>query len=151
MISKTRTFLALPASHKRVFIKIALLAPLVEIGIKILKFKRTFGVLKFFVSENESNTPKNERQIVYRYRNYLYLYQKQFFSIGKCLAHSLVLWFLLAKKGIETDLRFGMKKQDKKLLAHSWLEYKRESLISESETDENYVPFSESILSKIAK
>lgn len=148
MISKIKTFFGLPGSHKWLFVKIALLVPLVELGIKTVKFKRTVKVLNFFINKTPK-TPENQLRTVRRHANYLYLYQKQFPFLGKCLARSLSLWFLLSRKGIETNLRFGMKKEDEKLLAHSWLEYKGEAIIKESEIGENYIPFAESILPEI--
>lgn len=150
MLSKIRAFYDLPSSHKLIFLKISLLVPPVELSIKTIKFKRTYRVLNFFISKNQKIV-ENETRLVRRYSNYLYLYQKQFPFLGKCLARSLTLWFLLKRAGIETELIFGMRKEDQKLLAHSWLKYKGESIINESETGENYIPFPESILMKISK
>lgn len=150
MFSKIRTILELPNSHKLIFIKISLLVPLVEFGIKTIKFKRTLSVLKFCLNENPPNS-ENELKIVHRYKNYLYLYHKQVPFLGKCLARCLTLWFFLKRQGIETELKFGMKKENGKLLAHSWIEYKGKRIVSESELDEHYIPFNESILSEVAK
>ncbi len=148
MISKIRTFFALPIAHKLIFIKIVFFVSFIQISLKTIKFKRTFRFLKFFTKEN-LRAPENERQIVRRHKNFQYLFHKQMPYLGKCLARSLTLWFLLKRKGIETDLKFGMKKKNNQLLAHSWLEYKSKVLITESEINDNYVPFSESILTKI--
>lgn len=150
MLSNIKTFFYLPFSHKLIFMKFSLLVPLVELGVKTVKFKRTFNLLKFFTTQNKTSV-ENEKSIVRRHANFLYLYHKQFPFLGKCLARSLSLWFLLARKGIETDLKFGMKKEDGEFLAHAWIEFNGEPLVTKSELNENYVPFSDSILTKVAK
>jgi hypothetical protein len=150
MFSKIRTFFELPNSHKWIFIKISLIVPLVELGIKTIKFKRTLAILKLFINRNP-HSPENELKLVGRYTNYLHLYHRKFPFLGKCLARSLTLWFLLKREGIETELKFGMKKENEKLLAHSWLEYDGKPLITKSEINEGYISFKESILIKVTK
>lgn len=150
MLSKIKTFFELPISDKLVLIKISLLVPLIEIGIKTIKFKKTFNILNLFVSKN-TKPIKNELIEINRHVNLLYLFQRQFPFLGKCLSRSLGIWFLLAKKGINTQLKFGMKKENNELLAHSWLEYNGKMLDIENEKNKKYTPFSESILTEVSK
>jgi hypothetical protein len=42
---------------------------------------------------------------------------------GTCLVRSLALWAMLLRRGIETDLRVGMRKANGKIEGHAWLEY----------------------------
>lgn len=39
-----------------------------------------------------------------------------------CLRRSLVLWLMLRRQGIESDLRLGVRKQDGELAGHAWVE-----------------------------
>lgn len=39
-----------------------------------------------------------------------------------CLERSLVLWWLLARRNIECELRFGARKENAQLEAHAWVE-----------------------------
>jgi hypothetical protein len=39
-----------------------------------------------------------------------------------CLERSLVLWWLLRRRGIATDLRIGVRKADGEFEAHAWVE-----------------------------
>lgn len=150
MVSKIRTFLLFPNSHKWIFIKIALIVPLVQIGVKTIKFNRTFKVLNYF-ADSSRQPREDELKLVRRYTNYLFLYHKQFPFVGKCLARSLTLWFLLKRSGIETDLRFGIKKENQGILAHAWVEHQGNALMTEDERKENFIPFSESVLTKVDK
>ena len=44
-------------------------------------------------------------------------------GIGTCLSRSLALRNLLEKKGIRTDLRIGVDKDERRFTAHAWLEF----------------------------
>ena len=46
----------------------------------------------------------------------------------RCLPQSLALAWLLAGRGVTTDLQFGVRSIDGKLQAHAWLEYDGRSL-----------------------
>lgn len=39
-----------------------------------------------------------------------------------CLRRSLVLWYLLRKEGIDSNLRFGVQKAGTKIMGHAWVE-----------------------------
>jgi len=39
-----------------------------------------------------------------------------------CLERSIALWWLLARQGIATQLRIGVRKDDEKFAAHAWVE-----------------------------
>jgi|SRR6266404_6365388 len=41
---------------------------------------------------------------------------------ARCLPQSLVLWSLLRQNGIESEIRFGIRKEEGQLHAHAWVE-----------------------------
>jgi hypothetical protein len=41
-----------------------------------------------------------------------------------CLTRSLVLWWLLGRQGIPSDLRIGVAKEATRFQAHAWVEYR---------------------------
>lgn len=45
-----------------------------------------------------------------------------------CLERSLTLWWLLARKGITTQLRIGARKSEEKFEAHAWVERNGEAI-----------------------
>jgi hypothetical protein len=57
----------------------------------------------------------------------------------RCLPQSLALAWLLARRGLHTDLRFGTRRGDGKLEAHAWLEHNAVNLFEDS-TFEPLVP-----------
>lgn len=40
----------------------------------------------------------------------------------RCLQRSLVLWSLLARNGIESEVRYGARKENGQIQAHAWVE-----------------------------
>jgi hypothetical protein len=40
-----------------------------------------------------------------------------------CLQRSLTLWWLLRRKGMESDLRIGVQKENGEVRGHAWIEY----------------------------
>jgi hypothetical protein len=90
----------------------------VDLGLRLLPFPW----LKAFAQRVRQRQAMNEADTVQRVqrlvdiaaRNHLY-------SMG-CLRRSLVLQRLLGRRGIATDLRIGVRKEDANLRAHAWLE-----------------------------
>lgn len=150
MLRKIKTFLDLPSPHKFIFIRFFLIVPTVRLGIKTIGFKSTYNFLKYFAKLDQI-PEENSWLIIKRHKSFQYLFTREFPFLGNCLAQSMALWLMLKNKGIETDLRFGMKKEKQKLLAHAWLEYQGSPLATEGEQEKKYVFFNESVLTKLVK
>ena len=60
---------------------------------------------------------------------------------GNCLTRSLYLQWLLARRGVPTDLRIGVQLSDGQLLAHAWVEYAGHPLNDAPDVAERYAPF----------
>jgi len=56
-----------------------------------------------------------------------------------CLKKALVLSWLLGRKGIPTELRIGVARQDGMLKAHAWLDYDGQVIVGHHER-ERYEP-----------
>jgi hypothetical protein len=146
MLRKLKQFVLFPAADRRLLLLIAALVPFVEFSLKAFGFNRIFNLINRWTTR----PPQAEinREEVNKYARLMFLSYRNSPLGGKCLARSLVLWGMLRRKGIETDLRFGMKKKDGKLLAHAWIEYRGEPLEQIGEYNQNYVPFVEPISPK---
>lgn len=57
---------------------------------------------------------------------------------GSCLVRSLTLWAMLLRRGIETDLRVGMRKTGGRIEGHAWLEYRGAPLNEDSSVIATY-------------
>jgi hypothetical protein len=68
-----------------------------------------------------------------------------------CLEQSLVLWWLLCRRGIAADLRIGARKDSDRFEAHAWVEYHSQVLNDASAEHRHFVPFEKPILSMEAR
>ena len=65
---------------------------------------------------------------------------------ANCLERSLALWWQLGRRGIESDLRIGARKEGGRFEAHAWVELGNAVLNDSGETHMHYAPFDGSIL-----
>ena len=72
---------------------------------------------------------------------------RNLFLHTNCLEQSLVLWWLLRRRGIEAVLRIGGRKDSQRFEAHAWVEVDSEVLNDTSDQHRHFVPFEKPILS----
>jgi hypothetical protein len=60
---------------------------------------------------------------------------------ANCLEQSLVLWSLLKRSGLESEIRFGARKEDGELQAHAWVHCLGVTLNEDRGVEERYSPF----------
>ncbi len=68
---------------------------------------------------------------------------------ARCLQQALVLSCLLKRHSIESEIRFGTRKEEGKLQAHAWVEVDRLPLNEGEGTHQGFSPFDELAISKI--
>jgi hypothetical protein len=59
----------------------------------------------------------------------------------KCLTRSLALVRVLARRGVATDIRIGVRTQDAKLQAHAWVESRGRVLNDDPLSIQRFAPF----------
>jgi hypothetical protein len=60
---------------------------------------------------------------------------------GSCLQQSLTLWWLLRRQKIESDIRFGARREDGKIEAHAWVEFRGFALNEDASLHHSFTPF----------
>jgi hypothetical protein len=63
------------------------------------------------------------------------------FFCPNCLEQSLVLWWLLRRRGIAADLRIGARKEFERFEAHAWVEVDSAVLNDSNAEHLHFVPF----------
>jgi hypothetical protein len=66
---------------------------------------------------------------------------------ASCLEQSLVLWWLLGRRGIPAELRIGARKDAGRFEAHAWVEFGNVVLNDSGEAHLHFAPFDGSIIS----
>jgi hypothetical protein len=124
VIRKGYSFWQLPSSDRRLLLQALPLIPLVAISLKVLGFQRTQSLLTRLAPKSIAPSPDVDLfpqvrttarmvRIAVRYNS----------PWNNCLKQSLVLWWLLRRQGIDSELRIGVKQEQGKLEAHAWVEY----------------------------
>jgi hypothetical protein len=66
---------------------------------------------------------------------------RHLFFRPNCLERALALSFLLRRRGIAADLRFGARKDAERLEAHAWVEYRGVPLDEDLGEHRHFLPF----------
>jgi hypothetical protein len=118
-LKKLATFWRLPVRDKLFLLRAAALALFIRLFLKIGSFKKLTGLLKV---SPILTAPENEIAVLKYHRNMI-LMMYNLHPLINCLAISVAFWYLLKRKGIKTELKFGAMKEAGKLKAHAWLEH----------------------------
>ena len=67
---------------------------------------------------------------------------------GSCLRQSLLVWWLLRRKGLPAELRIGVQKQEG-FAAHAWVELARQPVNDAPDVAERFAPFDGSLSARL--
>ncbi len=70
---------------------------------------------------------------------------------ANCLQESLILWWLLRRRRIESRLRFGARKEAGRMEAHAWVEFMDLALNDSQDVEMRFSPFDRDIASAEAR
>ncbi len=147
MLNFLRQFRGLSYSDKFYFLGLSLLVPIIKICLHLFGFNRVANFFKHS-AKNKKNSVSDLKKIK-KYDDLLAFFYRFFPLNHMCLPVSLAFWWLLQREGIETDLRLGMKKDDKtKFLAHAWIEHRGVPFKADKDVREKYTALKESILTR---
>lgn len=116
-------FWRLPRAQRLLLLQVALWLLGVDLGLRVLGFARLRRLLARGVGpvaepiagpERQGEAESLARWVGVAARHHLYPM--------RCLTRSLVLWRLLARRGIPSELHIGVRKEASELLAHAWVE-----------------------------
>lgn len=137
-----RRFLGLEARDKGLFLKAVLLLAATGLGLKLLGFKRVrAALLQRPAAVGEHGVPEAEVALARHTAFLVSAAARHGFYDAPCLPSAMTLQHLLRRQGIETDLRFGVRKNSEKLDAHAWVEHRGCPLIDGPEVHDRYRSF----------
>lgn len=99
-----------------------ILTILTEVGLRFLSLKTTERIFAYFT---KSVTPPDDKETIVIIDKYSTLFKQMNDASslkGRCLSRSLVMRFLLSRKGISPDLKIGISQITEHLDVHAWLE-----------------------------
>jgi hypothetical protein len=141
MWERLRRFNALERGARGLFLRAAVLLPLISLSLRLRGFRKTQAFLQRFLS-----TPNDVADFSASARADLTVRMVRAairHSVGHptCLEESLALWWLLGRQGIATELRIGVRKHGEKFEAHAWVERAGTALNEPESLHKHYAPF----------
>ena len=101
----------------------ALLLPLIRTSLRLRGFRATQKTLQLRIRRGVTALPEAAAADETNWVCRMVLAAGRYSLLkGTCLERSLALWWLLARKGIATQLRIGTRKSGDKFEAHAWVE-----------------------------
>ena len=139
MLRKWQKFQELSWAEKFLLAQALLLLPINVLGLRILGFRRWQSVLERMIASPTNTTDVVAAQGIARIVNSA---SAQIFR-NVCLPRSMTLWWMLGRRGIASELRIGVRKEDHIFTAHAWLECQGMVLNDSAEVGNNFTPFAE--------
>lgn len=147
MWERLRRFSALAPPARLIFLQAAALLPLISLGLRFRGFLKTRTFLQKHISgagrQPASDTGHSVDLTVRIVRAAL----RHSLPRPTCLQESLVLWSLLGRQGIASELRVGVRKQGDKFEAHAWVERDGVALNEPEALHEHYAAFDAALAS----
>jgi hypothetical protein len=139
-----RTFSRLTGHERRIVLEAATGLIATWAGLRLVGFRRWKGVLQWTAPRKALATSENNSHstVADVLRMEEAAARNLFFSTN-CLEQSLVVWWLLRRRGIAADLRIGARKDQQRFEAHAWVEFRGMALGSGGEDHLHFVPFEE--------
>jgi hypothetical protein len=123
-------------------------------GLRLIGFRRWERVLAVFAPAASANVPAqsaSEQQAALLIARMQAAAARNLFFRTNCLEQSLVLWWLLRRRGIDAVLRIGARKDSNRFEAHAWVALDSQVLNDAAADHRHFVPFERPILSMEAR
>ncbi len=120
---------------RHLFVQLLLLLPAIGATLRLLGFKRTRDLLRRFVPPSAAFEPNDSIKIPFaakRIARLVGIAGRHGPYRATCLRQSLALWYLLRRRRIPAQMCIGVRKENQKLQAHAWVEYRGTPLGQES-------------------
>jgi hypothetical protein len=142
MWERLRRFSALERPAQKFFLRAIVLLPLVSLSLRWRGFRVTQAALQRFLSNaNLEPDAALASKVAAVTAHMVNAADRHGLVHPSCLAKSLTLWWLLARQGIPSQLRIGIRKEEQKFEAHAWVERDGAALNEPDEHHHHYSAF----------
>lgn len=143
---KLQQFLALTAPERRTFLAAMALLPLFWIGLRALGLQRLQAWLQRKPLPVANPLPTDELQRIGQLVN-----SATHHTLGpaNCLTRSLYLWWWLRRRGVDSQVRIGVRIAGSTLEAHAWVEHAGVPINDRNDVSTDFPPFAEHVSPKL--
>ena len=147
---KAETWHSLSKSDRALVIKAMLLLPIVATSLKTVGLRRTqswlarnsLGPMVPRTGQTRANVRRAAQMVAVACRRHPLR--------SSCLPRTVVLWSLLRRRGIDTNVRIGVRGDtEANFQAHAWLEWNGEVLNDAAEVGSQYLPFNPPVFDRV--
>jgi hypothetical protein len=117
----------LPWTQRWLLVQAGLILPLTSLALRLLGFRRIRSVLTSLAPIDNSsakNLPGNYVDQAHVTAWIVRAAASHSPVRTNCLQRSLILWWLLRRQGIESELRLGVRKRMDRFEAHAWVHFR---------------------------
>ena len=143
-VEKWRRFRLRPPEDRALILRVALLLPLTEIGLRFFGFRRWKVLIDKFSptpSFSQSLPADLQREAALRAVRAVRSVELHGLTNPNCLERSMTLWWLLRRRGIDGELHIGGRIEGGRFKAHAWVELRGEVLNDGAEVHQHYARF----------
>ena len=138
MTSRLARFRALSKPEKQVLIAASLLLPAFWIGLRLLGMRRFCTLIDRPVAVTGTTLPGEDPAAIGTLVNIAGNHGP---FPSTCLTRSLLLNWLLHRRGVNSQLRIGVRRTHDKLEAHAWVEYQGWPVNDAQDVSERFAAF----------
>jgi hypothetical protein len=125
LIRKLRTFISLSTDERLLAFEALLLPVALQWGFRACGVARTQSRLRNWAAVKAAPASTLPPESVIRMASRAQGITRRLVGLnGTCLQRSMTLWAILAKRGVNADLRVGFRKHDDAIEGHAWVEYR---------------------------
>ena len=122
MWEKLRRFSALDSEARWLFLRAVVALPAISRSLRRRGFQATRTRLAKRLSSSAPTQPSPDAARIETTVRMVRAAARYGIGRASCLEESLTLWWLLARQGILSDLRIGVRKEHESFEAHAWVE-----------------------------
>jgi len=137
---------ALGAGERRDLAWAAFLLPLLRLSLNLWSFQSVLATLEKTAPLSEPNpdapsSPRLAPSEISRLVRMVNVAANKGPAKANCLPRSMAIWWLLRRKGVDCELRLGVKPREAGIQAHAWVEYRGQVLNDVPEIAQQFSAF----------
>jgi hypothetical protein len=149
VLNRVQKFARLSWAERWLLIRACMMLLLTVVALRLVGFRRWYAVLARR-GPNRESVPGQQAEILVEKACATIQRMAAVAAQGRhhanCLERSLVLWWLLRRLGIASDLRIGLHRDADRLEAHAWVEHGGLALNEADDVQARFAAFDRAIL-----
>jgi hypothetical protein len=133
-------FLALPASDRRLCVRSLAVSAAVRAGLGLFGYAKLRAWLERVRIAERCTESSRARDDAARIARFVRASARHLPGGRNCLVEALTLWWLLRRRGIESEIRIGVRREPRGLDAHAWVECGGGIVLDEADASAPFAP-----------